>query len=59
MNNTSMPFNFQHHCLNRNITTKTQLCTNQLQKFDGRRHDLVIRYGVYVSHMTTDMCHLS
>jgi hypothetical protein len=33
--------------------------TNQLQKFDGRRHDLVNRYGVYVSQMTTDMCHLS
>ena len=27
---------------------KTQLCTNQLQKFNRRRHDLVNRYGVYV-----------
>ena len=56
MINTSMPFNFQHPCLIRNIT---QLCTNQLQKFNGRRHNLVNRYGVYLSQMTTDMCHLS
>ena len=53
MINTSMPFNFQHHCLIRNITPKkTQLCTNQLQTFNGRRHDLVNRYGVYLSQMT-------
>ena len=41
------------------LPQKTQLCTNQLQKFNGRRHDLVNRYGVYLSQMTTDMCHLS
>jgi hypothetical protein len=32
---------------------------HQLQKFNGRRHDLVNRYGVYLLQMTTDMCHLS
>jgi hypothetical protein len=25
----------------------------------GRHHDLVDRYGIYVSQMTTDMFHLS
>jgi hypothetical protein len=28
-------------------------------KFDGRHHDLVDRYGISVSQMTTDMFHLS
>ena len=42
-----------------NYPKKTQLCPNQLQKFNGRRHDLVNRYGIYLSQMTTDMCHLS
>ena len=41
------------------LPQKTQLCTNQLQKFNGRRHDLVNRYGLYLSQMTTDMCQLS
>jgi hypothetical protein len=30
-----------------------------LQKFYGRHHDLVDRYGISVSQMTTDMFHLS
>ena len=30
-----------------------------LQKFYGRHHDLVDRYGIFVSQMTTDMFHLS
>jgi hypothetical protein len=30
-----------------------------LRKCYGRRHDLVDRYGIYVSQMTTDMFHLS
>jgi hypothetical protein len=30
-----------------------------LRKFYGRRHDLVDRYGISVSQMTTDMFHLS
>jgi len=32
---------------------------SSLQKFYGRHHDLVKRYGVYVSQMTTDMFRLS
>ena len=32
---------------------------SSLQKFYGRHHDLVDRYGIYVSHLTTDMFHLS
>ena len=28
-----------------------------LRKFYGRHHDLVDRYGIYVSHITTDMFH--
>jgi hypothetical protein len=30
-----------------------------LRKFYGRHHDLVDRYGISVSQMTTDMFHLS
>ena len=30
-----------------------------LRKFYGRHHDMVDRYGIYVSQMTTDMFHLS
>ena len=30
-----------------------------LRKLYGRHHDLVDRYGIYVSQMTTDMFHLS
>ena len=30
-----------------------------LQKLYGRHHDLVDRYGISVSQMTTDMFHLS
>ena len=30
-----------------------------LVKFYGRHHDLVDRYGISVSQMTTDMFHLS
>ena len=30
-----------------------------LRKFHGRHHDLVDRYGKYVSQITTDMFHLS
>ena len=29
-----------------------------LRKFYGRRHDLVNRYGIFVSQMTTDMFHI-
>jgi hypothetical protein len=29
------------------------------RKFYGRHHDLVDRYGIFVSRMTTDMFHLS
>jgi hypothetical protein len=32
---------------------------SSLRKFDGRHPDLVDRYGIYVSQMTTDMFHLS
>ena len=32
---------------------------SSLRKFYGHRHDLVDRYGIYVSQMTTDMFHLS
>ena len=32
---------------------------SSLQKLYGRHHDLVDRYGIYVSQMTTDMFHLS
>jgi hypothetical protein len=32
---------------------------SSLRKFYGRHHDLVDRYGIYVSQMTTDMFHLS
>jgi len=32
---------------------------SSLRKFDGRHHDLVDRYGISVSQMTTDMFHLS
>jgi len=32
---------------------------SSLRKFYGRDHDLVDRYGIYVSQMTTDMFHLS
>jgi hypothetical protein len=32
---------------------------SSLRKFYGRRHDLVDRYGISVSQMTTDMFHLS
>ena len=32
---------------------------SSLQKFYGRHHDLVDRYGIYVSQMTTDMLQLS
>jgi hypothetical protein len=31
---------------------------SSLRKFYGRHHDLVDRYGIYVSQMTTDMFHL-
>jgi hypothetical protein len=30
-----------------------------ISKFYGRHHDLVDRYGIPVSQMTTDMFHLS
>jgi len=30
-----------------------------LRKFYGRHHDLVDRYGIFMSQMTTDMFHLS
>ena len=33
--------------------------TSSLRKFYGRHHDLVDRYGISVSQMTTDMIHLS
>ena len=32
---------------------------SSLRKFYGRHHDLVDRYGISVSQMTTDMLHLS
>jgi hypothetical protein len=32
---------------------------SSLQKFYGRHHDLVDRYGIYVSQMTMDMLQLS
>ena len=32
---------------------------SSLRKFYGPHHDLVDRYGIYVSRMTTDMFHLS
>jgi hypothetical protein len=32
---------------------------SSLQKFCGRNHDMVARYGIYVPQMTTDMFHLS
>jgi hypothetical protein len=32
---------------------------SSLRKFYGRHHDLVDRYGMSVSQMTTDMFHLS
>jgi hypothetical protein len=32
---------------------------SSLRKFHGRHHDLVDRYGISVSQMTTDMFHLS
>ena len=32
---------------------------SSLRKCYGRHHDLVDRYGIYLSHMTTDMFHLS
>ena len=32
---------------------------SSLQKLSGRHHDLVDRYGISVSQMTTDMFHLS
>jgi hypothetical protein len=32
---------------------------SSLRKFYGRHHDLVERYGISVSQMTTDMFHLS
>ena len=32
---------------------------SSLRKFYGRHHDLVNRYGVFVSQMTTDMFRLS
>jgi hypothetical protein len=30
---------------------------SSLRKFYDRHHDLVDRYGIYVSHITTDMFH--
>ena len=32
---------------------------SSLRKYYGRHHDLVDRYGIYVSLMITDMFHLS
>ena len=32
---------------------------SSLRNFDGCHHDLVDRYGISVSQMTTDMFHLS
>ena len=32
---------------------------SSLRKFYGGHHDLVDRYGISVSQITTDMCHLS
>jgi hypothetical protein len=32
---------------------------SSLRQFYGRHHDLVGRYGISVSQMTTDMFHLS
>jgi hypothetical protein len=32
---------------------------SSIWKFYGRHHDLVDRYGISVSQMTTDMSHLS
>jgi len=32
---------------------------SSLRKVNGRHHDLVSRYGISVSQMTTDMFHLS
>jgi hypothetical protein len=31
----------------------------EIKQFYGRYHDLVDRYGIYVSQMTTDWFHLS
>ena len=32
---------------------------SSFRTFDDRHHDLVVRYGKYVSQMTTDLFHLS
>jgi len=41
------------------VNTLGQLMTLKFRKFYGRNHDLVDRYGISVSQMTTDMFHLS
>ena len=38
---------------------KNDKLKSSLRKFYGPRDDLVDRYGIYVSQMTTDMFHLS
>jgi hypothetical protein len=40
-------------------TYKSKDRESSLRKFYGRHHDLVDRYNVSVSQMTTDMFHLS
>ena len=36
-----------------------QFTKSSPRKFDGRHHDLAVRYGKSVSHMTTNLFHLS
>jgi hypothetical protein len=50
----------KHTYKTKDRVTRTPLKTEgELRKFYGRHHDLVDRYGISVSQMSTDMFHLS
>jgi hypothetical protein len=47
------------HTLRQRNSTKTKKLKSSFRKCYGRHHDLVDRYAISVSQMTTDMFHLS
>jgi hypothetical protein len=49
----------KHTYKTKNRVTRTVKLKSSFRKFYGRHHDLVDRYGISVSQMTTDMFHLS
>ena len=51
----------QFGCISAPLSEKNALVKlkSSLRKLYGRHHDLVDRYGISVSQMTTDMFHLS